>query len=138
MTDKGALSLSELVAIGDHKTLRARVEAEADINEEDPKSGDTALHTACSQLLKGTVQYLLEHKADPNKPHRQTGSTPLHKLVASQLGLSPTGSFSPSCGFTTPSAHTQSGTVPCPAVWWISRVSLSLRARTLRSPTVQV
>ena len=88
MTDKGALSLSELIAIGDHETLRARVEADADINEEDPKSGDTALHTACSQLLKGIVQYLLEHKADPNKPHSQTGSTPLHKLVTSKLGLS--------------------------------------------------
>ena len=118
MTDKGALSLSELVAIGDHETLRARVEAEADINEEDPKSGDTALHTACSKLLKGTVQYLLEHKADPNKPHRQTGSTPLHKLVSSQLGLStrltvPLLFFS--CGFTTPlqRTHTHSPQ-PCP------------------------
>ena len=89
MTDKGTLSLSELVAIGDHEILRARIEAEADINEEDPKSGDTALHTACSQLLKGTVQYLLDHKADPNKPHRQTGSTALHKLIASPLGLFP-------------------------------------------------
>ena len=87
MSEKSELSLSELVAVGDYETLQARLDAGADVNEEDPKSGDTALDAACYNLLRHTVSYLLEHGADCNKRHKVTGATPLHKLVSSPKGL---------------------------------------------------
>ena len=87
MSGKTSLSLSELVAVGDFTTLKERLEAGADINEEDPHTGDTALDTACYNLLRNTVRFLLDNGADPNKKHRGTGSTPFLKLVTSPKGL---------------------------------------------------
>ncbi|CAE8623212.1 unnamed protein product [Polarella glacialis] len=54
---------------------RALVEANADVNVT-TESGDTALHLACKEGNKDTVEYLLAKKADVNAKSMD-GNTPL-------------------------------------------------------------
>lgn len=79
-----ALTLSELVEVGDFEGMRRRVEeCGADVNERGASGGDTALHVACGRLLPNAIDWLLAHGADVNAASSATGATPLHRLAAS-------------------------------------------------------
>lgn len=77
-------ALSELLETGQFDKLRELIENEGVSVDSPDVNGDTALHAACSKFQVGVVKYLLLQGADPNARNAH-GSTPLHKLAASDL-----------------------------------------------------
>lgn len=76
--------LSELVEMNKFDDLKDLVENKGVCVDSPDANGDTALHVAASKLKENAVRYLLLQGADPNA-RNALGSTPLHKLGASDL-----------------------------------------------------
>ena len=78
------IALSELLEMGRFPELKECIEEKGVCVDSADVNGDTALHVAASKLQINAVKYLLLQGADPNAAN-QHGSTPLHKLAASDL-----------------------------------------------------
>lgn len=81
-------ALKQAAAEGKLDVVKELIEKQGVSPDQPDEFGDTALHSACQNGRDDVVKYLLDKGANPNAVNK-TGSTPLHKLVASKYEQKP-------------------------------------------------
>lgn len=80
MSEGSQYELFERAKINDLKRVRELLDAGVDVNLVDYDNGNTALHYACSNGAKQTMELLIQRGANVNATNDR-GLTPLHMLI---------------------------------------------------------